>query len=88
MTTLGYTAGMTPEAARQLAETYMAEDRPWAVVGQLLQDDNDYYVMEELKPGRQWPLGPGAILISKTTGELHTEPWGAVIDRIDTMEVA
>lgn len=75
----------TPEAARELADAYVAEERPWAVVAELWEDDELFYVREELKPQRQWPLGPGAILISKTTGELRSEPWGAVIDQVEQM---
>lgn len=83
---MGYTASMiTPAAARQLAEDYLTDMRPWAVVGELLEDTQDYFVKEELKPGQQWPLGPGALLIDKETGELRVEPWGVAHDQIDAM---
>lgn len=85
MSVLGYSAGMTP---LQTAEAYLAAERPWAFVEQVWEDDQDWYIQEGLKPGREYPLGPAAILIAKSTGELRTEAWGSVIDRIDVMEPA
>ena len=46
---------MTPAQARQLADAYLAENRPWSVVAELLEDSQDYFVAEELKPGFEFP---------------------------------
>lgn len=73
----------TVAQAVQTAEAYVAESRPWCFVTGVLENDTDYFVATELNPGYQWPLGPGAILISKETGELRTEPYGAVADAFD-----
>lgn len=74
---------MTP---LQIAEAYVAKERPYARVVKLWEDERDYFVETELiNPDELWPDGPGAMFISKSTGSLRTEPWGVWNDRIDAM---
>lgn len=64
----------------------MAENRPWAALVGLLEDDTDYHIQEKAKPGLEYPLGPAALFISKATGEVWEDAWGNVIARVqDTM---
>ena len=77
----------TPEQALDAARWYVAEERGYYchVVG-LLEDDSDYFVVLELNdPRLDWPLGPGPIFVSKATGELWSDAYGNVLDKIDGM---
>lgn len=73
---------MTP---LETAQAYVAENRPWCRVTGLLEDTEDYFVVTELLPGQEWPLGPAAMLISKESGELRLEAYGNVMDQVDAM---
>lgn len=83
---MGYNASMTtPAAAREIAEAYLAAERPWSVLSELLEDDQGYFVREDLKPGHQWPLGPGALFIDKASGTPEVVAWGEAFARINAM---
>lgn len=63
----------TPQAALAAAQAYVKRNRPECRVVGLDHDDRDYLVRLELVDGLdEWPLGPGPILVSKTTGRIHT----------------
>jgi hypothetical protein len=76
---------ITREEALQLAREYVTEERPWSTMAELLEGDEDYFVREELRPGWQWPLGPGPLFIAKATGEVRVEAFGDVIEKIGRM---
>lgn len=76
---------ITPEEALQLVRDYVAEEQPWSVVVGLLDDDEDYLARQELRPGWQWPLGPGPVFVAKTTGAVWSAAYGEVLDKIESM---
>ncbi len=77
----------TPEAALEAARRYVAEHRTGCHVTGLLEDESDYFAVLELNDPRvDWPLGPGPVFIAKATGEVWSDAYGNVLDKIDGMQ--
>lgn len=69
------------------ARAYVAEEQPWCHVVRLLEDATDYLAVLELNEGEpEWPLGPGPVFVSKATGEVWSDAYGAVSDKIEAMQ--
>ncbi len=77
---------MTPEAALEAARRYVADNRTGVHVERLLEDESDYFAVLELDPGMQWSLGPGPVFVAKATGEVWSDAYGNVLDKIDGMQ--
>ena len=76
----------TPEAAFETARRYVAGHRTECHVAGLLEDELDCFAVLELKsPDGLWSLGPGPVFVSKATGELWSDAYGNVLDKIDVM---
>lgn len=67
------------------ARAYVAEHQWWCQAVGLLEDDTDYFAMTELLPGMEWPLGPGPVFVSKATGEVWSDAYPVVADKIEAM---
>lgn len=71
---------MTP---LEIAQEYVARERPYCHAVGLIDLGDDYLVATELNdPRDEWPLGPAALLIAKSTNEVRDECWGDVIPRL------
>lgn len=73
------------EAALQAVRAYVAQERPYCHVTGLVEDESDFLAELALNPGMQWPVGPGPLFVSKATGEVWSDAYGAVMEKIGRM---
>ena len=73
---------LEPDAALAIAKAFVAAERSWATVTGLLEDTTDYFVVLKAE---HYPLGPGPLFISKATGQVWSDAYGHVLDKIDAM---